>query len=106
VLIIGSGNIVHNLRLVDFRNMERDNYGFDWAIEARASINKHILDGNYKPLLDYQSLGKSVQLAVPTPDHYLPMIYSLGLHQKGEKIEFFNDKLLAGSLSMTSLKIY
>jgi len=106
VLIIGSGNIVHNLRLVDFRNMDRDNYGFDWAIEARESINQLIMDGNYKPLLDYQSLGKSIQLAVPTPDHYLPMIYSLGLHQKGEKIEFFNDKLLAGSLSMTSLKIF
>lgn len=106
VLIMGSGNIVHNLRLVDFRNMERDNYGFDWAIEARELINKHILDGNYKPLLDYQSLGKSVQLGVPTPDHYLPLIYTLGLQQKGEKVELFNDKLQAGSLSMTSLKIY
>jgi 4,5-DOPA dioxygenase extradiol len=106
VLIMGSGNIVHNLRLVDFRNMARDNYGFDWAIEARESINKYILDGDYKPLLDYENMGKAVRLAVPTPDHYLPMIYSLGLRQKGEKVEFFNDKLLAGSLSMTSLKIY
>ncbi|MCJ7717236.1 MAG: 4,5-DOPA dioxygenase extradiol [Anaerolineales bacterium] len=105
VLIIGSGNIVHNLRLVDFQNMNKDNYGYDWAVEARETINKHILDGNYKQLIEYQGLGKSIQMAVPTPDHYLPMIYSLGLKQTGEQVELFNDKLLAGSLSMTSIKI-
>ena len=105
ILIIGSGNIVHNLRLVDFQNMNKDNYGYDWAVEARETINKHILDGNYKQLIEYQGLGKSIQMAVPTPDHYLPMIYSLGLKQTGEQVELFNDKLLAGSLSMTSIKI-
>jgi 4,5-DOPA dioxygenase extradiol len=105
VLIIGSGNIVHNLRLVDFQNFEKDSHGFDWAVEARETINQYILDGNYQPLLDYQGLGESIRLAVPTPDHFLPLIYTLGLHKEGEKVEFFNDKLLAGSLSMTSLKI-
>ena len=105
VLIIGSGNIVHNLRLVDFQNMHRENYGFDWAIEARETINQYILQENFQPLLDYQELGRSIQLAVPTPDHYLPLIYALALKQKKERIELFNDKLLAGSLSMTSLKI-
>jgi 4,5-DOPA dioxygenase extradiol len=105
VLIIGSGNIIHNLRLVDFQNMHRDNYGFDWAVEAREILNRHILEGNYRPLLAHQDLGRSIQLAVPTPDHYLPLIYTLGLKQAREQIELFNDKLLAGSLSMTSLKI-
>lgn len=105
VLIIGSGNIVHNLRLVDWRNFDKDNYGHDWAIEARETINKHLLDGNYKPLLEYKKQSKALQLAIPTPDHFLPLIYSLGLQQKNENISLFNDKLVAGSLSMTSLLV-
>lgn len=105
VLIIGSGNIVHNLRMVDFANFDRDNYGYDWAIEAREFINSHLLNGNYLPLINYQKQSKSLQLAIPTPEHYLPLIYTLGLQQRGENITLFNDKLMAGSLSMTSLKI-
>lgn len=105
ILIIGSGNIVHNLGLVDFRNFDKENYGFDWAFEARDTINKLLLDGNFKSLTEYEKLGKAAQLAIPTPDHYLPLIYVLGLIQKGETMNFFNDKLVAGSLSMTSLKI-
>jgi 4,5-DOPA dioxygenase extradiol len=105
VLIIGSGNIIHNLRLVDFRNMNTDNYGYDWAVEANHIFHKHLENGNYQALIYYQNLGKSVQLAVPTPDHYLPLLYVLGLQGKGEHISLFNDKLQAGSLSMTSVKI-
>lgn len=105
ILIIGSGNIVHNLRMIDFANFDRDNYGYDWAIEARETVNQYLLNGNYKPLIEYDKLSKAVQLAVPSPDHYLPLIYTLGLQQKGEEISLFNDKLVAGSLSMTSLKI-
>jgi aromatic ring-opening dioxygenase catalytic subunit (LigB family) len=104
-LIIGSGNIIHNLGMIDFANANRDNYGYDWAVEARATINKYILDENYKPLIDYKNQSKAFQLAIPTPDHYLPFIYTLGLKEKSETIQLFNDKLLAGSLSMTSLKI-
>ena len=105
ILIIGSGNIVHNLALVDFPNFHKDDYGFDWAMEARATINHYLLDGNHQPLLDYKKQTKAFQLAIPTPEHYLPLVYTLGLQQKGEAIHLFNDKLLAGSLSMTSLKI-
>ncbi|SNR29539.1 4,5-DOPA dioxygenase extradiol [Flavobacterium sp. ov086] len=105
VLIIGSGNIVHNLRLVDFRNFDKDNYGFDWAIEARETINNYILDENFQPLIDFEKMNKAIQLAIPTPDHYLPLLYTLGLKEKSEDLTLFNDKLLAGSLSMTSVKI-
>jgi len=105
VLIIGSGNIVHNLRLVDFYNFDKDNYGYDWAIEARADINQYLLDSNFQPLINYNKQSNAWKLAIPTPDHYLPLMYSLGLKDKKENIRLFNDKLLAGSLSMTSLKI-
>lgn len=105
ILIIGSGNIVHNLRLVDFYNMDVDNYGFDWAIEAREKVNSYLLDGNFQALIDYEKRGTAVQLAIPTPEHYLPLIYTLGLKEKNEELSLFNDKLLGGSLSMTSVKI-
>lgn len=105
VLIIGSGNIIHNLGAIDFRNFDKDNYGFDWAIEAHQILNSYIVNQNFEPLFDYKKLGKAVQLAIPTPDHYLPLMYILGLQQKNEKLSLFNDKLVAGSLSMTSVKI-
>jgi len=105
ILIIGSGNIIHNLRLVDFKNMYRDNYGYDWAIEAHSQFNSHLLDGNSKALIEYEKLGKSALLAIPTPDHYFPLIYTLGLKTQKDAISLFNDKLMAGSLSMTSVKI-
>ena len=105
VLIIGSGNIIHNLRLADFANFNKDNYGYDWAIEAKETINKYLTEGDYQSVIDYEKQGRAIGLAVPTPDHYLPLVYTLGLKQKNESISLFNDKLLAGSLSMTSLKI-
>ncbi|WP_300566471.1 4,5-DOPA dioxygenase extradiol [Flavobacterium sp.] len=105
ILIIGSGNIIHNLRLVDFNNFNKVDYGFDWAIEAHENINKWLLEGNFQSIIDYDKQVKAIQLAVPTPDHYLPLIYTLGLKDKNEEIALFNDHLLAGSLSMTSLKI-
>lgn len=104
VLIIGSGNIVHNLGLVDWPNFNRDNHGFDWAREAHAWVNRHIRDRDFQPLLNYTEQGKAMQLAVPTPDHYLPLIYTLGLSNPEDELVLFNDKLQAGSLSMTSLK--
>jgi 4,5-DOPA dioxygenase extradiol len=105
ILIMGSGNIIHNLRLVDFANINKDNYGYDWAIEARETLNNLIINGDFKSLMNYEKLGRAVQLAIPTPDHYLPLIYALGLKSKDDKVSFVNDKLLGGSLSMTSLKI-
>lgn len=100
VLIIGSGNIVHNLKRLD-KNTSK----YDWGNEAREKMNKLILDGNFKPLLDYKKLGKEVQLAIPTPDHYFPLIYTLGLKEKTDTIKLFNDSLQNPRISMTSLKI-
>lgn len=105
ILIIGSGNIVHNLRLVDFHNMNKVDYGYDWAHEAFEMVNKHLLDGDYNPLINYEKQSKALQLAIPTPDHYLPLLYILGLQNKNEELSLFNNHLLAGSLSMTSVKI-
>lgn len=105
VLIVGSGNIIHNLGLVDIANFDKDDYGYDWAIETRETANKLILDGDFQSLIDYDKLGEGFKLAVPTAEHYLPLIYSLGLKEETETLTLFNDKLLAGSLSMTSLKI-
>lgn len=105
ILIIGSGNIIHNLSLIDWKNFETDNYGYNWAKEVQMSINNLILDGNFQSLIDYKKRGKAFQLAIPTPEHFLPLIYTLGLHEKGDTIQLFNNKLMGGSLSMTSLKI-
>ncbi len=105
ILIIGSGNIVHNLRLVDFKNINTVGYGYDWAIEAREKANNWLIDGDFQNLIDYEKQGTFLQIAVPTPDHFLPLIYSLGLKHKSENLTLFNDELIAGSLSMTSVKI-
>lgn len=105
ILIIGSGNIVHNLGMIDWANFDKDDYGYDWAIEARATINNLLLSGNYKPLINYHEQGQAFKYAIPSPDHYLPLLYTLGVQQKGEQVKIFNDKLMAGSLSMTSIKI-
>ena len=105
VLIIGSGNIVHNLSMIDFNNIETHDYGFDWAKRVHEQINEFILNNKINPLLNYTDQGNDFRLAIPTPEHFLPLIYILGLKNKNEKIEFFNDVLVGGSLSMTGIKI-
>lgn len=104
VLIMGSGNMVHNLRMVAWDKMEVPNYGFDWAIEMHELFKKKITAGDHQALINYESLSKSAKLAIPTPDHYFPLMYSLGLQDKNEDPQYFNDKLVAGSLNMTSVK--
>lgn len=105
VLIIGSGNMVHNLRMVAWDKMNEPEYGFDWAIQANEKFKQLIQSGNHKELINYSSLGREVQLAVPTPDHYLPLLYALSLKEENEAVSFFNDKPVMGSLTMTSVKI-
>jgi 4,5-DOPA dioxygenase extradiol len=105
VLIIGSGNMVHNLRMVDWRRLDEVDYGYEWALEASEKMKKYILSCNYKQLINYQSQGKEFNLAVPTPEHYLPLLYALALKEENEIVSLFNDKAIAGSLTMTSVKI-
>lgn len=104
VLIMGSGNMVHNLRLISFDKMDKE-FGFDWAIEMNDIFKKHINNRNHRALVNYESLGTGAKLAIPTPDHYYPLLYSLGLQGDNEEAIIFNDKLMAGSLTMTSLII-
>jgi len=106
ILIVGSGNIVHNLRLIDWRNINTIGAGWDWAIEAREKTNQWLLDGDFQKLIDYHKQGSFLQYAVPTPDHFLPLIYTLGLKNKSEELSLFNDELIGGSLSMTSVAIH
>jgi len=104
VLIIGSGNMVHNLRMVSWKQLN-ENFGFDWAMEANEKMKKFIISGDHKQLINFRSQGKAFDLAIPTPEHYLPLLYSLALQDKNEELKLFNDKAVAGSLTMTSVKI-
>jgi len=103
VLIIGSGNMVHNLRMISW-DMIRGG-GYDWAIEMNEKFKQLILDGNHEALVRYEGLGREARLAIPTPEHYLPLLYTLALQSKNETASFFNDKPVGGSLTMTSVKI-
>ena len=80
-------------------------YGFDWAIEANEQMKKFILDGNHQQLINFRAQGKAFDLAIPTAEHYLPLLYTLALQEKSDDLKLFNDKAVAGSLTMTSLKI-
>lgn len=105
VLIVGSGNMVHNLRMVAWDKLNADNYGYDWAIEARTKMNEMILKGDHKSLIDYADQGRAFQLSIPTPEHYLPLLYTLALKDEKDEVSLFNDKAVGGSLTMTSVKI-
>ncbi|HTM67489.1 MAG TPA: hypothetical protein VL093_14275, partial [Flavipsychrobacter sp.] len=80
-------------------------YGFDWAIEMNNKFKQLISEGDFKSMINYGQLGRAAALAIPTPEHYLPLMYTLGLKGKGDNVAFFNDKAVAGSLTMTSVKL-
>jgi 4,5-DOPA dioxygenase extradiol len=105
VLIIGSGNMVHNLRMVAWDKLNTSGYGFDWALEASEKMKKFILNGDHQQLINYRSQGKPFELAIPTPEHYLPLLYAIALKEENETVSLFNDKAVAGSLTMTSVII-
>jgi len=104
VLIIGSGNLVHNLRMVSWDKVDEPEYGFDWALQADDLFKRLILANKHKELINFSALGKEVQLAIPTPEHFLPLIYTLALKKEDEPVTIFNDKAVMGSLTMTSVK--
>ena len=97
VLIIGSGNIVHNLRLATFNNPSNK---FDWVVAFDEYVKQRILAGDYGALINYHQFGRAAQLSVPTPDHYFPLLDSLGLLDKKEAVKFTYEEVLGGSMSM------
>ena len=105
VLIIGSGNMVHNLRMVAWDKMSEPGFGYDWALKMNDTFKHYIVSGDFQPLIHYEQLGAESRLAIPTPEHYLPLLYTLGLKGAGDNVSFFNDKAVAGSLTMTSVKL-
>lgn len=105
ILLIGSGNMIHNLRLLSWDKMNSD-YGFDWAIEINAMLQNNIASYNYKDLVAYEKLHRHIRLAIPTLEHYIPMLYTLGLKEAKDELLFFNDAYVGGSLSMTSFLYY
>jgi 4,5-DOPA dioxygenase extradiol len=103
VLVIGSGNLVHNLHAYSWGRNQPQPY--DWAVRFEDIARKQILAGNHKPLIDYETLGQDALLSIPTPDHYLPLLYILGGSEKGEPVEFLAEGIDGGSISMLTVKI-
>lgn len=102
VLIVASGNIVHNLGLIQFDEFARP---YDWALEFDAIAKQLIAEGNHEALIEYKKLGHAAALSIPTSEHYLPLLYTLGLKQKNEPVRFFAEGLAFKSISMRSLII-
>lgn len=105
VLILGSGDIVHNLRAISFEHMHQLGAGYDWAFEFQAQINQAIEENNIDALIDIDRFGEVARLSVPSPDHYLPLLYVMAQREENEPIKLFNDILVGGSISMTSVKV-
>ncbi|MBK8845160.1 MAG: 4,5-DOPA dioxygenase extradiol [Bacteroidetes bacterium] len=105
ILIIGSGNMIHNLGLVAWDKLNEKEFGYDWALEAQASMKKFIHQKNHQSLINYNKHGRAFELSIPTPEHYLPLLYILALQDKDEQPQLFNDKAIGGSLTMTSVRI-
>ncbi len=105
VLIIGSGNMVHNLGMLAWNKINEPGYGYDWALQLNETFKQFITEGNHKALIQYETISKEAKLAIPTPEHYLPLLYSIGLQGPKDSVAFFNDKVMAGSLTMTSVKL-
>jgi 4,5-DOPA dioxygenase extradiol len=100
VLVLGSGNIVHNLRLFRFN----DPAPADWAARADAAIRSRVESGDHAALTNWRGLGADVVLGIPTPEHYLPLLYALGTQREDDKIHIFNDRV-SSAISMTSVQI-
>lgn len=98
VLILGSGNVVHNLRRINW-SMES---GYDWANEFDHYIKDSVLEKEFENVVSFKKAGDSAKLAVPTPDHFYPLLYVLGAADKDDHISVYNDECVMGSMSMTS----
>jgi len=102
ILVIGSGDIVHNLHAYAWGAHPVEPY--DWAVRFEATARQRILAGDYDPLVEYENLGRDALLSAPTPDHYLPLLYVLGASVKGERVSFPVEGIDGGSVSMLSVQ--
>ncbi len=102
VLIISSGNVVHNLGVISWDGKIK---AYDWALEFDGLVKASIESNNPAALIDYQKLGKLASMAHPTNDHYLPLMYTLGLRDKADQVQFFNESMDMGSISMRSVML-
>ncbi len=105
IFIVGSGNMVHNLGLVAWDKLSGEPFAYDWAIEANEKMKSDILNNDIQGLIDFRKRGKAFDLAIPTPEHFLPLIYSMALKNSKDETTLFNDQPIGGSLSMTSVKL-
>lgn len=103
VLIMGSGNIVHNLHTYSWGNHAVEPY--DWAVRFETMARERLVAGDFEPLIGYETLGDDAMLAAPTPDHYLPLIYVLAQHRRDEPISFPVEGFDGGSISMLSVRV-
>lgn len=103
VLVIGSGNLVHNLHTYAWGNQTRE--PFDWALRFEEKARELMTAGDHAPLVTYEELGRDAMLSAPTPDHYLPLLYVLAVERPGEKVTFPVSGFDGGSISMTSVMI-
>jgi 4,5-DOPA dioxygenase extradiol len=103
VLIVGSGNLVHNLHTYAWGRHPQAPY--DWAVRFEHQAREMLLQGESKPLVGYEDLGRDAHLAVPTPDHYLPLLYVMGARQPGDSVSFPVEGVDGGSISMLSVRI-
>jgi len=103
VLIVGSGNLVHNLRAYAWENPSIAPY--DWTARFEAMARKCLLEADFEPLVNYPALGPDAMLAVPTPDHYLPLLYVLAQHVSGDQVSFPVEGFDGGSMSMLAVRI-
>jgi 4,5-DOPA dioxygenase extradiol len=103
ILIVGSGNLVHNLHAYAWGRHMPDPY--DWAVRFETEAKEMMLAGEYKSLIDYEKLGREAMLSIPTPDHYLPFLYVIATGQQGELITFPVEGVDGGSISMLSVRV-
>ena len=103
ILIVGSGNLVHNLHTYAWGSHVPDPY--DWAVRFETEAKHIMIAGEYKPLIDYEKLGPDAMLSIPTPDHYLPLLYVMATRQSGEDITFPIEGVDGGSISMLTVQV-
>lgn len=102
VLIAGSGDIVHNLRTVSFEDGAKP---YDWAVRFNAVVRQAIASHDWQSLINYAALGPDALKSIPTPEHYLPLLYTLGAAYDDEPVSFFNDEIAFKSISMLGVSI-